>query len=463
MKKALGLIFVLFAFSFAFAQVSTDSAISEKSVGSYPYYGEGYTFSRAYYQVMFDERGKAGILHKIEFLADKNMSSITIEIPGKNVEVYLAVVKGEKKVEYCNDYCLEYADECQKSDKICTQWNETNNTCDNWEEKCTLYRKVCVQNSTSCYTSSEYRFKIADVEKVSENTFKILFPESVAKGENVGLFLYYSSWGYASGNVLSYDFDFPTIKYPMNIYSTRVAVSGESGVNIKGGETSTEYNYLFSDASVAKSQAGEARELSSFSPYYNIDYSTAAVVKTKNNLSPNEVFHVTGEFAKGVLALYWKEIAAVFVIIALVLFGVKKLADKYMKKGQVQESKEAKKDEKLDYSETLVFGLSAGLVYSILTGILFLLVALLTRQYYNPMPSQEGMAIFLAFSLLLEIVGIAGIIVYFRENMKKALATAAVFFVFSAILFVVALVVIILILAALPNAAYNSAYGTQVL
>ncbi len=235
-----------------------------------PYYRS--TSAGNYYQVMFDGEGEASVLAKFVQMnvENKSLDKIVFEIPGENVKIKYVL----QEVQWNNFVPLSYeTEQLSKSVK---------------------------------YTA-----------RLSQN---------ISTGDTGSILVFYKVMGYADRTV-NWGFDFETAKFPSDAEYTRVAISVDSDLYLRGGGTKVDYrnNFVGFESAVKSSAMGEAisgqyaDQLRDYSQ--NVMYASG-YVKEKRNLDPWESFHVSGVYVESGLwfLTYWKD--AVIAVLALIILKI---------------------------------------------------------------------------------------------------------------------------------------------
>ncbi|MBL7206772.1 MAG: hypothetical protein ISS36_04200, partial [Candidatus Aenigmarchaeota archaeon] len=236
----------------------------EKSFMPYPTYSPG-----DYYQVMFDGEGEATVIALLNRMNTGNqlITEMELEIPG-NVNIrYIFQDTGE-------------------------YWNQR-------------------------YKPLEY--KITELSKSKKLTIQLY--DAIEQG-NVGrIIINYKAYGYVN-RYLNFDFDFETIKSPVDIDYIRVAIATDSDIYLRGGQSRTDYRYDGFATTAESMIAGKTEASQEMGRYLdNIQYARG-YVKEKRNLDPWESFHVTGSYNFAnlwFLTFIW-EIAGILAILVFVKF-----------------------------------------------------------------------------------------------------------------------------------------------
>ncbi|MBI2543358.1 MAG: hypothetical protein HYW24_04175 [Candidatus Aenigmarchaeota archaeon] len=264
-----------------------------------------YTSTGDYYQVVFDGESEASVLAKFVRMNTGNgtVDEIVFEIPGNVIMKYMFQEIHNKT---CNDFgCY-------------TDWMGT-------------YAPLS-------YSSEELSKSVKYTVKLN----KVIEP-----GETGTIILYYKAMGYVD-SVINYNFDFETAKSPTDIEYTRVAISVDSDLYLRGGSTSVDYKSNFGgfEAAAKMSSSGMvtgeyASQIRGYSQ--NIQYASG-YVKEKRNLDPWESFHVKGVYNYSELSFltYLTEISVgLILLVAARIFLWDKIKNAFAETGFFAKRKEA--------------------------------------------------------------------------------------------------------------------------
>ncbi len=300
------------------------------------------------------------------------------------------------------------------------------------------------------YSQSYGQMRLIEVQKISDNTYKILLEEAVQKQQASTVVIYYRSLGYVSKGWLTYDFDFRTISFPFDIQYSRVAVSVDSEFHVKGQETRTDYGYMFgvlgSSAFVsqkgmvanAPEYAGERSKIADFAQ--RVRYAPG-YVRDKQMLEAGDVFHVTGSYAKDSWRFYVGE--AVIVILILVILGY--LAKQYVapkisaaldsmgaSAGAAAKSSKARVEEGLNFGRAATLGMISAFLLAILINVLFILF-FLWSQFMESRIYFGGGNLFFLLAIAIGLLGFFAVLVLAgnRFGWGEGIVAALTYFGFS--------------------------------
>ncbi|MFH0971578.1 MAG: hypothetical protein V1835_03340 [Candidatus Micrarchaeota archaeon] len=332
----------------------------------------------SYSQVIFDERGLALVLNRLEFLNLKTetVKDLTLEIPGNNVEMKYAL----EGLIGCQQTCAQYENTCVNNRKVCQTWDYGANSCTNWIDECQQYSKTCVRYQESCsnygnYYDSSTSFKLLDFEKIGANTFKLKLDKPIESGRRAIILISYRSLGHVTERIAK-DFDFPTIKYPFDVDYTRVAVTVDKSLLLKGGSTSTDYTRSYATFEGALAVQSKSASISSSSISYAQNVKSAqGLVKEKSNLLPYEVFHVTGSYSESSWKLYlfdWLFWIAIVLILGflVVKFGFSKINEAI---DSIAPSPKDRKAAAPDFMRAAISGIVFSIMFSVACGFMLLI------------------------------------------------------------------------------------------
>ena|GEM_PF-2490991 len=307
-----------------------------------PYYD--WESPRDYYQVTFDGEGEATVLARFTKMniGRDPILQLKMEIPGKHVT--LKYVFQEVQEESCWLECYSYESECIDSEKVCTLWNEQNNSCEAWEDRCLAYEDQCINYEEICEYYGGTTFVTLDFKKqtLSKSTqYTIDLEQPIYSTETGTILVYYKVDGYVEKD-LAYNFDFETAKFPMDTEYVRVSVSTDADLYLKGEDSTIDYmpNFESYAAEASKDMAMSAGATSYFRDVSSDVQYASGFVREARNLDPWESFHVTGKYVdeeyKWLLHLNW--VAGV----ALVLIALKLLWKPITKKLKLPKGKIAR-------------------------------------------------------------------------------------------------------------------------
>ena len=156
--------------------------------------------------------------------------------------------------------------------------------------------------------------------------------QEVLAGQKGNIVFAYVASGYVEKALGVYKFKFETPKVASRIKSISVAVDVDSELILKGKRS--EVNYATSGLSNMMADMPSGARADSFvSPEFSKVVSTIGsggpVIKSAQNLSPNESLTVNGQYALSNLALNWMKIALGLVIAILIILGIIFLARKW--------------------------------------------------------------------------------------------------------------------------------------
>lgn len=372
MNKYLLLFLILFAFSFAAMDV-----IAENS----------------YYQVVFDERGQATVLNRMEIanIGYGTVNKITIEIPGKSLKLRYIMQSIQVRKNYTH--------------------------------------------TTGSYLSSKY--VLVNTTKISDNKYALTLAKSLKSAEETSLVIYYKSFGYVKDDLLSKSFDFKTIKTPFDIDYTRISVKVDEDLHLKAGGTKSDYVVTSSDLKgldVAPAKAmgsGSIAYAMAPSSFSSVKYSKG-YVKTKRGLNVNETFQVYGSYSKHWILLHLVE---VIVILVIILGGGYLIQNKAFPKLFPTPKK---KVEQTNFSRVLTTSFISAFILSLLLAII------ITIMGYMGFSTE-----IVPIAVVLGIIFTALLYVYLSNgrSVGESIATVIVHFVLSVILTPILFVIIMLVVS----------------
>ncbi len=413
--------------------------------------------SNSYYQVVMDERGQALVLNRIEFMNLKkdSITEITLEIPGTSANFKYAL----QGLIGCSQYCAQYETQCTDMRKVCDVWDYNQNDCITWRDECLKTERTCARYEERCSLPTNYaasNYKLIDVQKISANTFTLKLSKPVESEQRGVLLLSYRVFGYVNDGFTK-DFDFQTIKYPFDIDHTRVAISVDKDLYLKGGESRTDYVTGFNAFESQMMGASKTSALSESTLDYsvrNIQYATG-YVKEKSNLLPYEVFHVAGSYADASWKVNLFEWLFWVIIILLAIFLIVKFALPMV--GKVFESvlpadnkKGRGKEIELNAGRAVTAGILSATIYALIAAFLIFISFLFDTTRIFRIGSGEVLL------MLLILLGIVSVIILFlfvnfRYNITEAVISTIVFVGFAAVMTPAIAFVLLLLISLLSS------------
>lgn len=300
MKKALILLFILILSSIVFAQ---ERLMSPTIIVPPEPDGNNIVGGNQYYTVNYDGEGEAAVLVKLEIqnIDKKNLTELSLEIPGSNVRIISIVQEYYEKMQQCIDY-----------EEVCTNFSEG---------KCQEYIRRCKRYYDQIVYPPKYYPIAYEKEALSEsNLLRFNLPKEIGTQENAVVLIYYKSNKYAEKKFLAYKIDFETIKINADTQNVRVAINVDQDLVLEGKKAEVNYrdNFAMAEKSLSAPIAGASsdslQQLSNFVTY------AEGYVKTASGLDPLESFSVKGRYAKSWVALHW--FGTLVTLLALVVIGL---------------------------------------------------------------------------------------------------------------------------------------------
>ena len=406
--KGLNLAFLFLLFS---------ASVVVATIKAMPAQPNDFSSNNAYYQVMLDERGQASVFASIEIFntGATEIRSINLNIPGTSVDfkyALSALIPENGQPYYNYGYGMNYS--------------------------------------------------FANAERLSENTYSITLPEPVQQNGRATIFIYYKVFGYVSNGALAQDFDFQTIKFPFDADNTRVAISVDDQLILKGEGAKAEYQQTFAGMETRAMTQNQIAS-GSFSTANNIRYASG-YVKTKSNLNAGETLHVYGTYADSWWKLYVLEIIGAIVVLGAIIYAIrkyvypkiKKMFDGLLNSTEAKEGKNARKPEGFNASRALVVGFVSSVVFSVIAVIVFLIMIF---GSISGMIGNSSGYLFI-YILLVVLLGFAtaallGMTVASKFGMTEGIVAAIVFIGVSLILVPILVIVSAILMAVLGSMSYR--------
>lgn len=158
--------------------------------------------------------------------------------------------------------------------------------------------------------------------ELNNRDLTVELPKKVKPNGSGGLILVYSLPGITSKDFIgAYDFSFDTVKVEDAIQNLQVGLMVDPDYFLK--DTKGEINYQTKEASIMSAPTSMAYDAGGrvsnpqFDQFYN-QIGQGTIVKSVNNLQPNEPYNIKGSYADNKLMLYGKEIGIGIGVVALV-------------------------------------------------------------------------------------------------------------------------------------------------
>lgn len=231
--------------------------------------------TEAYYSVIFDERGLANTLLRLDYVnnGDTTAESIVIRIRGENPSVAGAYLR----------------------------------------EGCAGYR------SPGCEYG--YRFLPLEVTRDESGAFSISLNSSIPKGGSAELLVYYRSPSYTRDGLFGKEFGFETPEFGFDVDRTRVAIDVDEDLTLKEGGSGGSYGR---ESAAVPSSSGGAQLQQALSSSYSYAYYAKGYVMQKSVLLAGETFTMRGTYGRNPLLLYFPEIAGGVLVAAGAAYIIRK-------------------------------------------------------------------------------------------------------------------------------------------
>lgn len=167
--------------------------------------------------------------------------------------------------------------------------------------------------------NAKYQYNKLEFSK-SGQIYNVDLAKDVYENDSTTLLIAYSTKGYVKNYFGLYKYNFETIKVASRIKSIKVAVNVDSELYLKGKKSSINYNDVSFQYSMQDLNTNKSFFSSEMDALVGGIGVSGGVVKSANNLAPNESFTVKGEYATSGLRLYLGNILLFIVIIAVVTY-----------------------------------------------------------------------------------------------------------------------------------------------
>jgi hypothetical protein len=284
-------------------------------------------------------------------------------------------------------------------------------------------------------TSGEIEYSKLDYSRTG-NLYEVELANPLGSYDSTAVVVAYTAKGYVKKTLGLYRYEFETFKVPARIQDVSVAIEVDSDLYLKGKKSEVNYSSdIESDLIMEASPSAGITSKQLDNVVGSIGYG-GQIVKSAENLSPNESFTVNGQYSASWLRLYLSSILIVVLIIAAVFSGAY-FIPKYLKKkngGKSVEEKETKSTVKKETQKEgekffSILHIGVGLLTVILTvGLTFLIYFLSnTDLLYNLMysgPWMIGSILSLLTAVLLYFIAIFGpaIFVAIKKGWKSFLS-----------------------------------------
>jgi hypothetical protein len=316
-------------------------------------YGAGYWHSNDYYNVELSGNGNAFVVATItlESLTDKNVSSIALEIPNYNVQIYKLVQNG--------GYYYNPIDRCGGD-----------------------YR--CGPSYPIYYDPEFLNYTVENL--ASSTVLNIDLAHSLMPTQQNTIYLVYSAPRISKETFQGFEFNFKTAQDPNALIRyVSASVSVPENMELKG-KPKFDVNYRTSDVMAAISSGSASKMVESIrypGPYYGSGQYSA------QNLMPGESFTISGLYGSNFWLLYIQEILWGLVVIIIILFAfyfflmrrVRKIFEKRFEGG------EARRRSEFSLGRALLTGMMSGFLFVVAYFVLTFLSAFIYQGpylYYQP-------------------------------------------------------------------------------
>lgn len=395
-----------------------------------------------YYLVSLDNEGDALVQARlgINNLTDKEISSLSLEIPGQ-ATVFTVIQEPGSSGTYPYPYgvqagAIPYIPPEYKREALLADFNLTH-----------------LANSTQVL---------------------LALKKPIPAHDSASVFLLYKVSGLSERDFLgNWVFDFATIvdSKAVLVQGVRVAVNVQEDLFLKGGQTGVDYKaeplVLASAPLAASSAISEKISSGSFYGYSNqLAYVQGQIVKTASNLDALESFHVQGTYSSNPGTLYAVEIFIGLIVLAGILIVLgragKTLFEPSNFNGAKKTGSGASKSNGASFpglGRVLGLGFALGLVENLVWTAFFLAAGFLGRQYLFYSFNSFFFILGLGVLALVASLGI-GVFVLYRAyghgGWKHALAVG-----FSGLVFWIIIALIFMVLNAWLNPT-PVLYGTRI-
>ncbi|MFH0711268.1 MAG: DUF333 domain-containing protein [Candidatus Aenigmatarchaeota archaeon] len=378
-------------------------------------YGSGYWHSNDYYNVELSGNGNAFVVAtmNLESLTDKNVSSIVLEIPNYNVQIYKLVQSG--------GYYYNPLDRCGGD-----------------------YR--CGPNYPIYY---EPEFLNYTTETLASSTvLRIDLAHPLMPTQQNTIYLVYSTPKIAKETFQGFGFSFKTVQDPNALIRyVSASVSVPENMELKG-KPKFDINYRSSDVFAAMSSGSAKQMVESIrypGPYYGGSQYSA------QNLMPGESFTVSGLYGSNFWLLYVQEIVWGLVIIVAFLFvfyfflmgRVRKVFERRFEGGEVR------RRSGFSFGRALLTGMASGFIFVVAYFALTYFSGLIYS--YNYYSGQPTVILFFLLNAGVLIVSLFGLPYWIGRRNRSEGIVAGIIGIFAAL---VLLIVISMIFPTQPPIIY---------
>jgi hypothetical protein len=339
------------------------------------YFGSDYGTS-AYYSVVFDDRGLANVVLRLDYTNNGNLAADTIDlnIPGTDVKLAGAYMK-----------------------KDC-QYNGSNGYYDN------------------CYYNPE--FEPVSYEKIGANTYRLKLSEPLEKGHSTSMLVLYRAFGYAQGGVLGTGFKYETPKYGFDVDQTTVSIDVDQNLYLKEGGSNGNYRNALSNFNTVS--AGSGNMQAAMSSMYSSGYYSYGYTTTKSTLLAGESVTVSGSYGKSKLLLYLPEAAVVLALLGAAGYFVKR-------KSEAQQKQKQEPAKQAGLGDAAIFSFMCAVAFSAVVSVAVLLGAALGVSV--PAEGMQGVVLLVTIAWLAG----AGMVHIYQAPRGRSLESALMFIGFSVV------------------------------
>jgi len=364
-------------------------------------YQVGYWHSNDYYNVELSGNGNAFVVAtmNIESLSGKNITSLVLEIPNYNVQIYKLVQQG------------------------------------GYYYPCTL--KPCPLGEPNYPIYYEPQFLNYTVENLAQSTvLKIDLAYPLMPTQQNTIYLVYSTPRIAKQTFQGYEFTFKTVQDPNALIRyVSASVTVPENMEIKG-KPKFDINYRSADILGAVS-SGSAKELVNSiasirypGPYYGYNQYSA------QNLLPGESFTITGLYGSNVWLLYIQEIliglaAIVIFLFIFYLFLMRRVRKMFKRKYEGVEIKKSR----FSFGRAFIIGIVSGFLFVVSYFVLTYFSGMISAPSYGYQPTTQILFFLLNAGVL--IITLFGLPYWIGRKNKSEGIVAGIIGIFTALVLLV--------------------------
>jgi hypothetical protein len=339
-----------------------------------------YWHSNDYYSVELTGSGNAFVVANInlESLSEKEVSSLTLQIPYTKVQIYKLVQGGGYWYPPCVGVCPYY------------------------EPK--YYEPAFLDYTTET---------LADSTLVR---FNLTHP--IVNNSQTNLYLVFSTPRIAKETFQGFEFNFKTIQDSKAL--TRyvgASITVPQNMELKG---KPKFKIDYKPSELATMAAPSAQEFVGMIryPYGGYQYSA-------QNLLPGESFTITGLYGENFFLLYLQEIAAGIICLIVFSFAFYVFAYRKIRRMFVRriEGEEIRRRREFSFGRTLVVGIFSGFIFVFVFFVLIYLSGLIQGGYYYYQPVL--MILFFLLDAIILLMSLFGLPFYLGSRYSKSEGVAA--------------------------------------